>query len=269
MIRLIRIEWLKLKHLKAVWILTGLYLLALLAISLSAKFFLEYLTDQGVEWRGVNPSMLPVYAFDDIWQNLAYLASYFKIFPAFILIISISNEYSYRTHRQNIIDGMSRMEFFFSKLSFSAFLSILSAGVLLIIGLVMGSLYSDVQGLDYMVQHIVFVPVHALQFFIYFLFAMFIVFLIKRSGISIVLLLFYTVILEPIFVALTIYALKLPDLALFFPLNAIANLVPVPFGKYAFQETQTYVGAADLGIALLWMAVLSTGIFFLLKKRDF
>lgn len=269
MIRLIRIEWLKLKHLKAVWILIGLYLLALLAISLSAKFFLEFLTDRGIEWRGINPSMLPVYAFDDIWQNLAFLASYFKIFPAFILIISISNEYSYRTHRQNIIDGMSRMDFFFSKLSFAAFLSVLSAGVLLLIGLIMGVLYSDVQGLNYILQHIEFVPVHALQFFIYFLFAMLIVFLIKRSGISIVFLLFYTVILEPIVVALTIYAFKMPTLASFYPMSAIGALVPLPFGKYAFQETQTYVGMGDLAIALLWMALFSVSIYFLLKKKDF
>ncbi len=269
MIRLIRIEWLKLRHLKAVWVLTGLYLVALLAISLSAKFFLDFLTSRGIEWRGINPSMLPVYAFDDIWQNLAYLASYFKIFPAFILIISISNEYSYRTHRQNIIDGLSRVEFFFSKLSFAAFLAVLSAGVLLIIGLVMGSLYSDVQGFEYVVQHIVFIPVHALQFFIYFLFAMLIVFLIRRSGISIVFLLFYTVILEPVLVAITIFALKQPTVALFYPMNAIGNLVPVPFGKYAFQETQTTVGAVDLSIALMWMALLSGAIFYLLKKRDF
>jgi hypothetical protein len=269
MIRLIHIEWLKLKYLKAVWVLIGLYLIALLAICLSAKFFLDYITDQGVAYNGINPSMLPVYAFDDIWQNIAYLASYFKIFPAFILIISVSNEFSYRTHRQNIIDGLSRAEFFYSKLSFAAFLSLLSAAVLLLIGLVMGALYSDVTGMEYVLENIVFIPVHALQFFIYFLFAILLVLLIRKSGITIVLLLLYTLAIEPVAAAVIGFALEAPLVAAFLPMQAIGNLVPMPFGKYMFQETQTYVGGADLAIAAVWTFIYAGAIYLNLTKRDF
>lgn len=270
MIRLIKIEYLKLKKLKALWILTGLYLVALLAISLSAKLFLDYLTSRGVEFQGFNPSMLPIYDFNDIWQNLAYLAGFFKIFPALILIISVSNEFSYRTHRQNIIDGLSRTEFFLSKLSFAAFLALLSAAVLLVIGLVLGFRYSPVTGAADILENMVFIPVHALQFFTYFLFAIWLVLLIRRSAVTIVLLLLYTIILEPIAAGI-LYSrfVDLPTVANLLPMQAIGNLVPVPFGKYALQYTQDFVGAADLGFALIWAAIFTGGIFYILRKRDF
>jgi len=270
MIRLIKIEYLKLKKLKALWILTGLYLLALLAISLSGKLFLDFLTARGVEFRGFTPDMLPIYDFNDIWQNLAFLAGFFKVFPALILIISVSNEFSYRTHRQNIIDGMSRTEFFLSKLSFAAFLAILSAAVLMVIGLVLGYMYSPVTGPGEVLANIEFIPVHALQFFTYFLFAIWLVLLIRRSAVTIVLLLLYTIILEPI-IAGIMYSrlLDLPQVANLLPMQAISNLVPMPFGKYALQYTQDFVGLGDLAAALLWAALFTGGIFYILRKRDF
>lgn len=270
MIRLIRLEYLKLKPLKAVWVLTGLYLLALLAISFSAKLFLDFLTSKGLEFQGLTPNIIPIYDFSDVWQNLAYLASYFRVFPALILIISVSNEFTYRTHRQNIIDGLSRTEFFLSKLSFAAFLAILSATVLLVIGLAMGFAYSPVTDTATIMENIVFIPVHALQFFIYFLFAIWLVLLIRRSGITIVLLLLYTVVLEPI-AASIFYSgfVNLGHIADLFPMQAISALVPMPFGKYALQYSQDFVAAGELMIALGWMGIFTGAIFWILRKRDF
>jgi len=270
MTRLIKIEFLKLKPLKAVWVLIGLYLVALLAISFSAKLFLDFLTAKGIEFQGLTPSIIPVYDFSDVWQNLAFLAGYFKIFPALILIISVSNEFSYRTHRQNIIDGLSRKEFFLSKLTFAAFLAVLSAAVLLLIGMALGFAYSPVADVATILENIIFVPVHALQFFIYFLFAIWLVLLIRRAGITIVLLLLYTVILEPIAAGIFYSGLlDMGHIADLFPMQAISALVPMPFGKYALQYSQDYVAAGDLAIALGWMAIFTTAIFWILRKRDF
>ncbi len=265
--RLIALEYLKLKHNRAMWVLLAMYSLALVACAMGGKWILEYLESQDVEFRGISPTVLPLYDFVDIWQNLAYVASFLKIFPAFLLIISVSNEFTYKTHRQNIIDGLSRQEFFYSKLSFAAFLSVLSALLILILGLVLGFAFSDVTDAASVFENIGFIGAHALQLFLFFLFAILLVLLIKRSGITIVFLLLYAAIIEPILVLILTF--QADAIAAFLPLNAVNNLVRIPFTKFLFMYTQDFVAIKDLLIALGWSAVFSILIFLILKKRDF
>ncbi len=267
MLRLIRLEYLKLKHHKAMWILLALYILAIVGISFSAGYVLQYLADQGVEYRGIDPTVFPVYDFDDIWQNLAYLGYFFKIFPAFLLIISICNEYSYKTNRQNIIDGLSRKEFFLSKFSFATFLAILSGFLLLVIGLILGFMHSNVTDAGSVLANIEFVPVHSLQLLIYFLFAMLLAILIKRSGIAIVLFLMYTIVIEPIVVGIGHF--YYPEVVAFAPLESIASLIHFPFQKYILFYTQDYVSLIDLARALGWGVVFTLLLSHFLRKRDF
>ncbi len=265
--RLVTLEFLKLRHSRAMWILLALYGLALIASAFSGMWILEFLESKGVEFRGITPTVLPIYDFVDIWQNLTYVASYFKIFPAFLLIISVSNEYTYKTNRQNIIDGLSRAEFFYSKLAFAAFLSIISALLILFLGLGLGFTYSDVTNAASVFENIGFVGAHALQLFLFFVFAILLVLLIKRSGFTIVFLLLYSAIIEPILVLILSFDSK--TIAAFLPVNAMNNLVQIPFAKFLFMYTQDYVGLQDVAIALGWSALFTTLIFLILKKRDF
>lgn len=267
MARLIRIEYLKLRHHRATWILLGLYFFAIAAIAFGGGLFLRYLAMQGVAYRGLDPTILPIYDFHDIWQNIAYLASYFKVFPAFLLIISVSNEYTYKTHRQNIIDGMSRRDFFLSKLSFAAFLAAASGLFVLLVGAVLGAIYSPVHGFADIVAHLYFVPVHALQLFLYFLFAILLVLLIRRSGITIVILLMYSVVIEPLLGLFLKFKLELPSSLL--PLEAFSQLTPMPFAKYALQESPAYIAPSAGLPAMAWGLVLLFLIFRVLKTRDF
>ena len=59
---------------------------------------------------------LGIFSFPGIWHNVTYVAGFFKFFLAILVAILVSGEYEYRTIRQNIIDGMSRLEFFKSKI---------------------------------------------------------------------------------------------------------------------------------------------------------
>ena len=265
--RLVQLEFLKLKSNKALWWLLGLYLVAVILISLSGGMILNFLADRGVSYRGFDPTILPIYDFDDIWQNLAYLGYFFKIFPAFLIIISISNEFTFKTHRQNIIDGLSRTEFFLSKMAFSAFLALLSGLLVFVLGLILGFRSSSITGIDHVFAHIAFVPAHIVQLFIYFLAAMFLALLIRKSGITIVLFLMYTVILEPLIVVIVGHWYE--GIASYFPLEAISSLVHFPYSKYILMETQTYISTPDVIKALLWCAILIYGIYYQLKKRDF
>ena len=114
--RLLQIEWLKLKHYRPFWVLTGLYTIIISVIVIGVHFFFDYLKRQGADINGFDPTMFPFYDFPDIWQNITYAATWFKLFLAFIVVISIANEVTHRTLRQNIIDGMSKKDWLVSKL---------------------------------------------------------------------------------------------------------------------------------------------------------
>ncbi len=266
MTRLFQIEWLKLKHYRTFWVLMGLYYFSLLVVTTGGMAFLYWLESQGANFEGISPTIVPLYDFPDVWHNITYLASFIKLFLSFIVIISITNEYSYRTLQQNVIDGLSPKEFLISKVLFIAVLSLANMVFLGVVGLAMGLMFSSVRDLPSIVTYIEFLPAHMLEVFTFLLFALLIGMLLKKAGFAIVLTGIYTLIVEPI---LTI---SLPQswepFISWFPIRAINNLIHFPFAKYIFQEVQDYVSWAELGIVLFWAAFLLALNYFTLQRRD-
>lgn len=267
MLRLARLEFIKLKTNKAFWILLGIYFVALLIIAFSGGAVLQYLENKGVTYKGLSPILLPIYDFEDIWQNLAWLGYLFKIFPALLIVISVCNEFQFKTHRQNIIDGLSRSEFLISKLSFALFIALLSALAIGLIGLLLGLLYASDTSLGTIFYNAIFIPAHAYQLFLYFMFAIFLGLVIRKSAFTIMVLLIYTLMIEPIAAGITGYFYS--GAASFFPLNAISSLIAFPFSKYVFIQTPDYIALPEFLIATAWGCIFLFGIYYQLKKRDF
>lgn len=267
MLRLAKLEFLKLKSNRAFWILLGIYFIALFIIAFSGGGILQYLENKGVTYRGLSPVLLPIYDFEDIWQNLAWLGYFFKIFPALLVVISVCNEFQFKTHRQNIIDGLSRTEFLISKLSFAFFIALVSSLAILFIGVVLGFLYAADTSLSAILYNAVFLPAHAYQLLLYFMFAIFLSLIIRKSAITMLVLLIYTLMIEPIAVGITSYFYPLA--APFFPLNAISSLIAFPFSRYVFIQTPDYIGLSELFAATAWGVLFLFGIYYQLTKRDF
>ena len=266
--RLLHIEWLKLKHYRPFWILSGLYLLVLALVCSSVMLFFQYLESKGAEIEGISPAMIPFYDFADIWLNLTYLASFFKIFLGFIVVISICNEWSYRTIRQNIIDGMDKWEFLTSKVLIILVFSLLNTAFLVLLGMILGSIYSPVIGLDVMFQNFEFVLAYFLDVFAFLIFSLFVGMLIKKTGFSIVLLALYSLFLEPI--AYVIFLNTYEGLAFyeFMPIRSINKLIEIPYGRYLFREVKDYLVWYEVLIVLGYAALFYFGSFRLLKARD-
>src|SRR4030043_128623 len=141
--RLMNIEWYKLRYHTPFWIFAGLHIVVLLLVFLSARFFLDFLAGKGEMINNVvDPSRIPVLQFPDIWHNITYVAGFLKIILAIYVIISVCNEISYGTLRQNIMNGMSRGEFMVSKFFLILLLSLSATVFLLIAGLTMGVIYT-------------------------------------------------------------------------------------------------------------------------------
>lgn len=109
MLRLLSIEYFKLKHNRASKVLTVIYFVLLTSIALVAAikfdigFIKFHLAEQGI------------FNFPFIWHFNTYIASIFKFFLLIVIVSMISNEYSHRTLKQNLIDGLSKKEFILSK----------------------------------------------------------------------------------------------------------------------------------------------------------
>ena len=272
MIRLLQIEWLKVKRHRPFWILVGLYSLCITLICCGGKAFLKFLENKGAEFNGISPYMIPLYDYPDVWQNITFVAGVFKVFLGFIIIISIANESTYRTIRQNIIDGLSKKEFFLSKVMLSLALALASTLLLAVIGILMASIYSSVQGFSYMFDSMNFLLAHFLGVFTFLLFALALVLLIPKAGLVIVGLFMYTIVFEPAF---TLFIAEAPHhwewlrpLAPYFPITSINNLVHFPFLRYGFMEIQDYVSAYEVGIVLVWLLITAGLGFIILRRKD-
>lgn len=266
--RLLSIEWLKLRHYKPFWVLTILYFLVLALVCSGVMLFFKYLESKGADFDGISPMMIPFYDFTDIWQNLTYLASFFKIFLGFIVVISICNEWSFRTIRQNIIDGISKREFLLSKVLLILALAIVNTLFIVILGLILGTIYSPVNGVDVMFQNFEFIFAYFLDLFAFLIFALFVGMLIKKTGFAIVLLALYSLFLEPIAYLIMLNTYEHLSFYNFLPIRSINKLIEIPYGKYLFQEVKDFLVWYEVLIVVAYSLLFFVISYLMLKSRD-
>jgi len=267
--RLLSIEFFKLRNSRYFWLLSGLFVVFLISVPIASKAFLDWVESQGGEIvDNLTAGEIPLFDFVDIWQNLTWVYKSFSLFLGFITVISVCNEYNYGTLKQNVIDGMSRREFLWSKVLFLVILALFFSFLVLIIGLIMGYAWSPVTEFPFVVKHIEFVGAYFLHLVAFQLFCLLVSLLIKRAGITIALLTFYVYVIERIISLLTIHYYKQEWLEGFYPVAAMGNIIPIPFPKYIMRETQTYIGWDDLGILLFYMALMYFLADRLIVKKD-
>ena len=266
MLHLLQIDLKKLFSYRTFWIVCGLYFLTIGFSTASGMEFLKWLANT-VENFGseININRIPLYHFPDVWLNLVWWSGFFKVLLGIMTVISITNEYTYRTIRQNIIDGLSRWEFLFSKILTNLLLSLASVILVFIIALVTGLIYTPDINWQYVFTDLEFYPAYFLEIFTFLSFALMLGILVQRSGLTIILLLL-SYMLEAIVKAnIDDY---FPWLIRFFPMESISALVPLPFYRYAFQEIQDYVDPASVAIALGWAVLFNYFSYLKLKRSD-
>ena len=272
MTRLFEIEWLKLKNYKVFWILIIMYFTGLIIVLSSGMFLMQFFKNQGAEFSGIDPTIIPLYDFPDVWQNMTYVATFFKIIPAFIVIISVTNEINYRTMRQNVIDGMSKWEFLKSKFILIFGLSLVATFFIFLEGLITGFIYSTVTYPEVIFNDLEFLLAYFLELVTFLSFALLLAILLKKAGFAIVLIFMYTLIFEPIITLNfehNIWINTYTNWAVpYFPIKAMNNLIRVPFQRYVFMEIQDFISLKDVLIVLVWLSIFQLGIYKLLDRRD-
>ena len=238
MIKLLKIDYKKLKNYRTFWVLLILYFATMGLVTSSGMEFLKWLVGKGADFDQVDILRIPLYHFPDIWQNLTYISLYFQLVLAIVVIVSVTNEFSYKTIRQNIIDGMDRKDFLISKIMMVFMLSLASTVFVFLIGLITGLIYTPESEMRFIFNNIEFIPAYFLATFSYLILVLLFAIWIKRAGLAIGIVLIYPA-LE--------YALgaSLPDswdpIIPYLPQHAINAIIKVPYQRYAFMEIQDYV----------------------------
>lgn len=266
MAELLKIDLKKMVNYRTFWVVCGLYFLTLAFVTASGMEILKWLASKGAEFGAeININRIPLYHFPDVWQNLLYTSGFFKIVIGIMVVISITNEFTYRTIRQNIIDGLSRWEFLQSKILTNVLLSLMSVGMMFIIALTTGLIYSPDIIISDILTDLEFFPAYFLEVFSFLSFALMLGILIQRSGLTIILLMLSQMIEA-------IIKVNLPEAwepgFQFFPMQSISNLVAMPFPRYAFQQIQDYVSIPSALISVTWTILFNYFAYLKLKKSD-
>jgi ABC-2 type transport system permease protein len=266
MLHLLKIDLKKLTSYRTFWIICGLYFITLAFATASGMEFLKLLArtfeDFGQE---INIDRIPLYHFPDVWLNLIWFSGCFKIVLAIMVVISVTNEYSYRTLRQNIIDGMSRWEFLLSKILTNVLLSFMSVAMIFIIALVTGLIYSPSPAYQFIFTDLEFVIAYFLEIFFFLSYALMIGVLIQRSGLTIILLLLSQMVELIITANLDDYV---PSAIPFFPMKSIWYLIQIPYPRYAFQQIQDSLEVTSVLTVIAWTAVFNYISYAKLRKAD-
>lgn len=269
MIRLLKIELKKVWPNRAFRLLSIMYMVAMVIIAMGVMPFLRYLKSkiEDFDMDGLDPTIIPFYEFPDIWQNLTSVAIWFKLLLGFSLIFSITNEFSYRTIRQNVIDGLSKHEFILSKIIMAGFLALASTATLFVLGLITGFMYSSELSFSLIFSDSYFLLGFFLQLFAFLLFTLFVGVLIRKSIIAMGLLVFWILAVENGFYIYS-QVKQIGWIEYLLPVKSINALIHNPFPKYVFMEIQDWIAFPELALVLAYGALFYWATIRLVVKRD-
>lgn len=272
--RLLRIEFLKLRTSTYFRVLGILWLLAFLAIPIGVVLILNNIEGEATDLLlQVAPSDLPIFDFQDIWQNLAWVYKFLTILLSFMVVISVTNEYDFKTIRQNVIDGFSRTQFWLSKVCLVFILSAMASTILFIEGLVAGFASSADVGMSAIFENIEFLGAYFLHVFLFLMICMTLSMLVRRAGFTIFIILVWNYVFENIAYWYNVAKVEGGEMGTmlwtqWLPFESASRLIRQPVLKYGFRPVQDYVSYTDLGFAMGWIVILLWASHRIIQKRD-
>jgi ABC-type transport system involved in multi-copper enzyme maturation permease subunit len=268
--RLLAIELQKIWKNRASRILTISYfvLLSLIALIATVKFdfgnFKIQFAEQGI------------FNFPFIWHFNSFIAVYGKIFLGIIIVSMVSNEYSFGTLKQNLIDGMTKKEFILSKFYTSVLFAVVSTVFVFFVSLILGLIYSSYTEIDIIFSEMEYLLAYFVSLVCFSALCLFIGILIKRSAFALGFIGIWLI----IEIVLVHFKIGFPEvLKVFLPMEAMSQLLIEPFtrlsaiqavGKMAgVKEVKDYdVHFTTILIVLAWTAIFVYSSYKIIKKRD-
>lgn len=213
--QLLKIEWIKIKRYRTFWILTGIFVVLYLLNNIGVSNVVKEMNNQPVKISRES------YAFPYVWNTMGYIYGWFVFFLSFFVIISITNEYSFKTQRQHIIDGMHRIDFLHAKALLILAISLASTLFYTILCMIFGFLFGGT-GVFEQAMVIAYVFIYTVN---YLSFAALLALFLKKTGLTIIL--FFTYILIEIGISTYINLKFSTQVGNLLPLQCSDELLPL------------------------------------------
>lgn len=175
---LLKIEWLKIRRYLPFILLSIGFIIGVLLTN-----YIVYSVNKNIV-SNVGPAGLisfSPYNFSNTWQTTSYVTGFIALLPSLLLLMLFTNEYTFKTHRQNIIDGLSRQQFISVKIMLAVIFALAATLLVFITALMFGF----ASGSDFSFSGIEFVGYFFLKALTYNMIAILFSVLIKRTGFAI------------------------------------------------------------------------------------
>lgn len=254
---------------------------ALIIISFILPFTVLILSSIKINFFGfftLELGELGIFNFPIIWHITTFFAAQFKFFFAIVVVSMIGNEYSNKTLKQNLIDGLSKKEFILSKFYTIVFFSVCATILIGVASFLIGLYYSSYTEASIIFREVEFLLAYFVKLVGFFSLCLFLAMLVKRSAFALGFL-FLLFISESILYGIMKWQID-GDIAdkihNFMPLQSMWNLIEQPIQrivmtKFPEKTDMAYDYAVhwyEITIVLGWTALFIFLSYRLLKKRD-
>jgi ABC-type transport system involved in multi-copper enzyme maturation permease subunit len=240
-----------------------------------------------VNANGVEISLadLGIFDFPDLWHRATFIISFLKFLIAIVIVSLTASEYSNRTLKQNLIDGLSKKELILSKFYLVLSLALIVTFLVFIVCLILGLLNSDFTEPGIIFRDLEYLGAFFISHLTFFCMCLFAGILVKRSAFALGFIGIWAII-ESILQGVInyidfIYKTQLWDnIADFLPITSTWYLITEPFSKISVVksgietisqgefEKDYGVQWINVIVCLLWSVVFVYWSFALLKRRD-
>ncbi len=230
MLTLLRVEWLKVKSYRTFWILLGMTILSIPGLN---YLIYSVMNNKFPKPKTGKSFIGSPFAFPDAWQTVSWNSTLLFIIPSILIITLTTNEFTYKTHRQNIIDGWSRRQFISVKLFELLLLSIVCALTVFLTAIVFGCVANKLPADVSLWQDVRFVFFYFVQMISFSTIAFLMTLLIKRPGLAIAAFLIY-MLGENIVAGIFQHIYKI-DAVNYLPEQVTDSLIPQPYLRKLLQ----------------------------------
>ena len=198
-------------------------------------FFLVILVVSRMHFSIPGFSVKGLYQFPNIWKFFPWVASWFNLFLAIVIIILVGNEFSFRTFRQNVIDGLSRNDLIRGKLILIFTIAVYTLIMVLLAVFIFGLINTKNISFDIIFENSYLILIYFVQAIGYMTLGLLISIIFRNNALSIIMFILYFFPIEPI-----IRVMFKAEARNFFPIKIISNLTPTPeFLTMASEKSYT------------------------------
>jgi ABC-2 type transport system permease protein len=268
-IRLLKIEWLKVKNYSAFTVLSLFFLLGILIANYSVYYTKKNVIDKA-DPTGLIAGSSP-YDFSGTWQTTSYVSGFLLLLPGLLLILLITNEFTFKTHRQNIIDGINREDFINVKI----LMALIAAAGATVIVIITALIFGFASGTSFSLERFDSVGYFFLKAVSYNMIALLFAVLVRKTGFAIGLYFIYMGfenILSAMLQGLSIklkadYSFDIGNMGDYLPMNASDGLLHFPENTITNMANNSRIMPHDYMNISLVLALIYLVLFFVWSKN--